>query len=153
METLGEVSAAVGLAIPIFQSAKSLRDKIKQVLCGPVCFVGLIHHWRWQVASEKAELKIVLSEYEKEICHLASLYNNHSALFDQHSLSADLVEIAKYASSHIALVDLTICRILTTLDESLRSAHSDFGKWKIPTFKELWTAGARGDNGRERRHR
>jgi len=92
METVSGVSA-VGLAIAIFH-------RTKQVLCLPVCFMGLIHHWHWQVASEKAELLIVLPGYEKEISHLAYLYNNHSALLDQHPLSTDLVEIAKYVSSH-----------------------------------------------------
>ena len=103
MEVLGGASTVVGLANPIFQSAKVLRDRIKLVLYLPVCFMGLIHHWSWQVASEKAELLAVLSEYEKEITHLASLYNDHSALLEQHSLRTDLVEIAKYCvipSSH-----------------------------------------------------
>jgi len=140
METIGGVSAVVRL---IFQSAKDLRDRIKLVLCLPVCSLGLIHHWRWQVASEKTELLIVLFEYEKEINHLAILYNNHSALLDQHSLRTDLVEIAKYASSHphIALVDLTISRTLRKLNNSLPSAHPDFGKRKISTLKEPWRAG------------
>jgi len=143
METVGGVSVVDELAFPIFQSAKDLRDRIKMVHCLPVCFMGLIHHWRWQVASEEAELLILLSEYEMEISQLASFYNGYSALVDQHCLSTDLVEIAKYASSHprIALVDLTICRILRKLNDILPPAHTDFSKRKIPTFKGMWTAG------------
>ena len=91
------------------------------------------------VASEKAELLIVPPGYEKEISHLAYLYNNHPALLDQHPLSTDLVEIAKYASSHPS--HLTICRTLRKLNNSLPPAHPEFGKRKIPIFEGLWRAG------------
>ena len=52
-----------------------------------------------QVASEKAELSAALSEYEKDINLLESLYNNNKALFDQHELDTDLRELAEYAGS------------------------------------------------------
>ena len=66
-----------------------------------MCFIGLI---RWQVASEKAELLKAVTEYEKEIGHLASLYNDHKALLDQLSLGTDLVELAGYASPYFPVV-------------------------------------------------
>jgi hypothetical protein len=98
---------------------------------------------RWQLASERVELLVALSEYEKEIGQLASLYNDHRTLLDQHSLSTDLVELAGYASSYPPHrpVDLTICRILRKLNNSLPSTHPGLGKRNIPTLKELWRAG------------
>ena len=35
MDVLGATSAIVGLAVPVFQSAKALRDRIKLVCCPP----------------------------------------------------------------------------------------------------------------------
>jgi tetratricopeptide (TPR) repeat protein len=144
---VGMASAVAGLALPVFKSAKYLRDRIKLVLhplhC--VCSIGLILCRCWQVASEKAELLVALSEYEKDIGHLASLYNNHKALLDQHCLSADLVELAGYICLtplySPVLVDLTICRILRNLNNSLPSLYPDLTKKWIPTPKELWRAG------------
>lgn len=40
MEILGATSAVVGLAVPVFQSAKYLRDRMKLVLYLPMCFIG-----------------------------------------------------------------------------------------------------------------
>jgi hypothetical protein len=39
MEVIGAASAVVGLAIPVFQGAKYLRDRMKLVLCLLVCFI------------------------------------------------------------------------------------------------------------------
>ena len=52
-----------------------------------------------QVASEKAELLAALTEYEKDINLLESLYNNNKELLDQHSLDTDLKELAEYVWS------------------------------------------------------
>jgi hypothetical protein len=52
-----------------------------------------------QVASEKAELCTALTEYEKDINLLESLYNNNKELLDQHKLDTDLKELAEYAWS------------------------------------------------------
>ena len=102
MEAIGVASTIVGLAIPVFNSAKELRDGIKLVRCS----VHLLHIFRAliiilyscsQVASEKAELMAALTEYEKDINLLESLYNNNKAMFDQHELDTDLRELSKYA--------------------------------------------------------
>ena len=102
MEGVGATSAIVGLAIPVFKSAKELRDKIKLVRYLPHLLHALraliiILYPRSQVASEKAELMAALTEYEKDVNLLESLYNNSKALFDQHELDTDLRELAKYA--------------------------------------------------------
>ena len=102
MEALSATSAAVGLAIPVFQCAKSLRDRIK--------LVRYSHHRLYilrtlivtfypcsQVASEKAELLAALTEYEKDIHLLESFYNEHKELLDQQDLDVDLKELAEYA--------------------------------------------------------
>jgi hypothetical protein len=52
-----------------------------------------------QVASEKAELLAALTEYEKDINLLESLYNDNKELLDQHKLDTDLKELAEYAWS------------------------------------------------------
>ena len=104
MEAVGATSAIVGLAIPVFKCAKELRDKIKLVRYSP----HLLHALRAliiiiypcsQVASEKAELIAALTEYEKDINLLESLYNDHKELLDQHQLDTDLKELAEYAWS------------------------------------------------------
>ena len=41
MESVAGASAIVGLAVPVFQIAKYIRDKIKLVLCLPVCFINV----------------------------------------------------------------------------------------------------------------
>ena len=97
-------SAIVGLAVPVFQAAKALRDRIKLVRYPP----HLLHALRAliiflypcsQVASERAELVAAVIEYEKDINLLASLYNNQKELLDQHQLDSDLKELAEYAWS------------------------------------------------------
>ena len=50
-----------------------------------------------QVASEKSELLAALTEYEKDINLLESLYNDNKELLDQHKLDNDLKELAEYA--------------------------------------------------------
>ena len=102
MEAVGATSAIVGLAIPVFKSAKELRDKIKLVrdpLYPPRTFkiLMIILYPCSQVASEKAELMTALTEYEKDINLLESLYNDHKELLDQHKLDTDLKELAEYA--------------------------------------------------------
>ena len=102
MEAVGAASAIVGLAVPVFKCAKELRDRIKLVRCS----LHLLHTFRAliiilypcsQVALEKAELMAALTEYEKDINLLESLYNNNKAMFDQHELDTDLRELAEYA--------------------------------------------------------
>ena len=104
MEALGATSAIVGLAVPVFQCAKALRDRIKLVrypLHSPNTLRSLIIllHPCSQVTSEKAELLAALSEYEKDINLLESLYNNNKELLDQQNLDTDLKELAEYAWS------------------------------------------------------
>ena len=50
-----------------------------------------------QVASEKEELLAALTEYEKDINLLESLYNDNKELLDRHKLDTDLKELAEYA--------------------------------------------------------
>ena len=104
MEVLSATSAIVGLAVPVFQCAKALRDRIKLV-CYPLHPLNtlraltIILYQCSQVASEKAELSAALIEYEKDINLLESLYNNNKELLDQQNLDTDLKELAKYAWS------------------------------------------------------
>ena len=101
MEVVSATSAIVGLAVPVFQCAKALRDRIKLV-CYPLhplnTFRALIYPYS-QVASEKAELLAALIEYEKDINLLESLYNNNKELLDQQNLDTDLKELAEYVWS------------------------------------------------------
>ena len=102
MEVVGTTSAIVGLAIPVFQSAKALRDRIKLVCYPPyplrtVKALIIILYPCSQVASEKAEFLAALTEYEKDINALESLYNGNKELLDQHKLDTDLRELAEYA--------------------------------------------------------
>ena len=47
MEVVGATSAIVGLAIPVFKSAKELRDRIKLVRYPlyPLCALKSAHHY------------------------------------------------------------------------------------------------------------
>ena len=106
MDVVSATSAVVGLAIPVFQCAKALRDRIKLVRCPPHPLRTLKAlrtnlHPCLQVASEKAELLAALTEYEKDINLLESLYNNNKELLDQQNLDTDLKELAEYACSYI----------------------------------------------------
>ena len=91
-------SAILGLAIPVFRCAKALADRIELVCYSrPLhSFRALIFCWCLQVASEEAEVSAALSEYEKDIYLLESLYNDNKALLDQHNLDIDLRELARY---------------------------------------------------------
>ena len=102
MEVVSATSAIVGLAVPVFQSAKALRDRIKLVRFPPhpprtLRTLIIILHPCSQVALEKAELQAALTEYEKDINLLESLYNDNKELLDQHKLDTDLKELAEYS--------------------------------------------------------
>ena len=102
MEVLGATSAIVGLAVPVFQCAKALRDRIKLVRYPPhplntLRALTILLYPCLQVASEKAELLAALIEYEKDINLLESLYNDNKGLLDQQNLDTDLRELAEYA--------------------------------------------------------
>lgn len=64
-----------------------------------------IPYWCSQVAHEKTELLAVLSEYEKDINLLESLYNENKALLDQRQLDTDLRELAQYVWSCSSFLD------------------------------------------------
>ncbi len=105
MEPLASTSAIVGLAIPVFQSAKALRDRFKLVRYPPhplrtLIMLTIILYPCSQIASEKSELLAALTEYEKDINLLESLYNDNKELLDQHKLDTDLKELAEYAWSY-----------------------------------------------------
>ena len=104
MEALGATSAIVGLAVPVFQCAKALRDRIKLVRyplppLNTLRSLIILLYPCSQVASEKAELLAALIEYEKDINLLESLYNDNKGLLDQQNLDTDLKELAEYAWS------------------------------------------------------
>ena len=104
MEALGATSAIVGLAVPVFQCAKALRDRIKLVRyplhsLNALRSLTILLYPCSQVASEKAELLAALTEYEKDINLLESLYNNNKELLDQQNLDTDLKELAEYVWS------------------------------------------------------
>ena len=101
MDVVSATSAIVGLAVPVFQSAKALRDRIKLV-CYPahplralIALIIILYPCS-QVASEKSELLAAIIEYEKDINLLESLYNDNKELLDQHKLDIDLKELAEY---------------------------------------------------------
>ena len=105
MEALSATSAIAGLAVPVFQCAKALRDRIKLVcyLHRPLRTLRTlmnILYPRFQVASEKAELLAALTEYEKDINLLELLYNNNKELLDQQNLDTDVKELAEHARSY-----------------------------------------------------
>ena len=109
MEVVSATSAVVGLAVPVFQSAKALRDRIKLVRCPPhplrtLRALIIILYPCSQVASEKSELLAALIEYEKDIDLLESLYNDNKELLDQHKLDTDLKELAEYSWSYFLFV-------------------------------------------------
>src|SRR5258708_7049021 len=102
MEALSATGAIVGLAVPVFQCAKALRDRIKLVryLHHPLHAIRVLTSILYpclQAVSEKAELSAALTEYEKDINLLESLYNNNKELLDQQNLYNDLKEVAEYA--------------------------------------------------------
>ena len=108
MEVVGATSAIVGLAIPVFKSAKEVRDRIKLVRYPPHSLRTLralivILHPCSQVALEKEELLAALIEYEKDINLLESLYNDNKELLDQYKLDTDLKELAEYAQFYFPL--------------------------------------------------
>ena len=101
MEAVSAASTLLGLAIPVFQCAKALRDRVKLVRYPPhpLCTLRepLINLYPCsQVASEKKELLEALTEYEKDINLLELLYNHNKKLMDQHNLDTDLKELKKY---------------------------------------------------------
>ena len=65
-------------------------------LCTPRALIVILHPCS-QVASEKEELLAALTEYEKDINLLESLYNDNKELLVQHKLDTDLKELAEYA--------------------------------------------------------
>ena len=69
-------------------------------LCATIRTLIIILYPCLQVASEKAELLAALTEYEKDINLLESLYNNNKELLDQQNLDTDLKELAEYWWSH-----------------------------------------------------
>ena len=102
MEVIGATGTLIGLAIPVFECAKALRDRIKLVRYphNSLRTLGaliIILYPCSQVASEKAELLTALAEYEKDIDLLESLYNGNKELLDQHTLDTDLKALAEYA--------------------------------------------------------
>ena len=110
MDALGATGAIVGLAIPVFQCAKALRDRIKLVRFPPhslrtLTALIIIHFRHLQVVSEKAELLAALTEYEKDINLLESLYNDNKELLGQQKLDTDLKELAEYAWSCFPFAD------------------------------------------------
>ena len=101
MEVVSAASAIVGLAVPIFQCAKALRDRVKLVRypAHPLCTLRefiIVFYPCSQVASEKVELLEALTEYEKDIDLLESLYNGNKELLVQNNLDTDLKELAEY---------------------------------------------------------
>ena len=108
MEALSATSAIVGLAVPVFQCAKALRDRIKLVRY-PLHTLNtlrahiMILYSCSQVSSEKSVLLAALTEYEKEVNLLESLYNDNKELLDQHKLDTDLKELAEYVWSYFPL--------------------------------------------------
>ena len=101
MEAVGAASAIVGLAIPVFQCAKALRDRVNLVRypLHPLCILRellIVLYPCSQVASERVELLEALTEYEKDINLLELLYNHNKKLMDQHNLDTDLKELKKY---------------------------------------------------------
>ena len=104
------IAGLAGLAVQVFQCAKALRDRIKLVrypphpLCTLRALIVILYSYS-QVASEKAELLAALSEYEKDINFLESLYNSNKELLDQQNLDTDLKELAEYAWSFFPFAD------------------------------------------------
>ena len=84
-----------------------------------------------------------LTEYEKDINLLESLYNDNKELLDQHRLDTDLKELAEYAWSCLPFAAESDSgrRILRELDEWLNSINPNLGKKKLPGLKELWKSG------------
>ena len=104
MDVVSATGAIVGLAVPVFQSAKALRDRIKLVRYPPyhlrtLRMLTIILYPCSQVASENSELLAALTEYEKDINLLETLYNDNKELLDRHKLDTDLKELAEYAWS------------------------------------------------------
>ena len=98
MDAVSAASAIVGLAAVVFQCAKGLRDRIKLVRypLHPLRILRAltsILHPCLQAASEKAEVRTALSECEKDIALLESIYNNNKEFLDQQNLAADLKEL------------------------------------------------------------
>ena len=147
MEAVGAASAIVGLAIPVFQCAKALRDRVKLVRYPPhpLCTLReliIVLYLCSQVASEKVELLEALAEYERDINLLESLYNGNKELLDQHNLDTDLKEFAVYAWYSIPFAtSLTMRRIIENLDNWLNSINPNLGKKKLPGLRELWKSG------------
>ena len=110
MDALGATGAIVGLAIPVFQCAKALRDRIKLVRfplhpLRTLTTLIIIHYPRSQVASEKAELLSALTEYENDIKLLESLYNDNKELLGQQKLDTDLKDLAECVWSGFTFAD------------------------------------------------
>jgi hypothetical protein len=149
MEAIGAASAIVGLAIPVFQCAKALRDRLKLVrlLSSSSAHPQSAHDHSLscsQVASEKTELLATLTEYEKNINLLESIYNDDKERLDQHVLDTDLRNLAEYAwflSSRSRSGLTRWHRIVRDLDEWLNSVNPNLGKKKLPGLKDLWRSG------------
>ena len=104
MAAIGAASAMIGLPVPIFKGAKELLDRKKLVRLvyppHPLCISGfrtLVVILFLQLAPGKTELVAALTEYERHINLLKSLYNNNRALFE-HSMRGSCFPFA--AGSH-----------------------------------------------------
>ena len=81
------------------------------------------------VASEKSELLIALTEYEKDIILLESLYNNNKELLDQQNLDTDLKELAEYAClASCSRLGLTMAQNHTRPRQLAELNHPEPGK-------------------------
>lgn len=99
MDAVGAAGALVGLAVPIFQCAKALRDTIKTVHYPPYLLsvhAELIPCWCFQIKLEKEEISAFLAQYEEDIESLESLYNDNKVLLDQNHLDTDLKQLGGY---------------------------------------------------------
>jgi hypothetical protein len=90
-DPFGFVVGAVGLAVPLFQVAKKLRDQLKLVAHGFSRQIGPVIVP--QAASERKKVLELIEEFEEEVAHLGDLYNTHKDVLDQQALTRDVDDL------------------------------------------------------------
>jgi len=139
MET---VSAVVGLAIPVFQCAKALRDRVKLVryLPHPLRTLRALTHYHVLRSHQRTPNSRQHSSNTKRTLTSSS----RSITTIRHS-SISITSTPTYGSSQgpcspitRSRLDLTIRRIIRDLDDWLNSINPNLGKQNVPSLKELW---------------
>lgn len=95
-EVFGAVAGAIGIAVPLFNGAKTLRDRYKRVSSVYILRVFYMCSLLFKAWSEKKAIQRLLDENERDMALLEDLYVQHKDVMDAHELSRELKALQGY---------------------------------------------------------